>query len=134
MRKDCYFLDPDEFMERFRFVSVGPNGAVMKMIEYQKADKNFYNLSFGDWDETNKRMNVNARTNNGDRDKILATVADSVMIFMEHHPEAIVYARGVTPAKTRLYQIGINKHLAEISSLYTLNGYRNGEWAPLRPG
>jgi hypothetical protein len=47
---------------------------------------------------------------------------------MEHHPDATVFTKGQTPAKTRLYQMGINNNWHEISELYEVQGFRDGEW------
>jgi hypothetical protein len=134
MKKECYFLDADEKKENFIFFSEGPKGIIKKTIEYKKIGNKYYNLGFGDWDEINNVINDKSRTNNGDRDKVLATVASSVSIFMEYHPDALIFAVGEIPAKTRLYQIGINKHWAEISAQFSVQGFRNGFWVPFEPG
>ena len=71
-------------------------------------------------------MEDNTRSNNGDRDKILATVARTLLIFMECHPKAIIFAKGQTPAKTRLYQMGINQNWKEIGRLFFVAGLYKG--------
>lgn len=45
-------------------------------------------------------------SNNHDTKKVLSTVARAVLDFLEQNPQAIVMARGSTPSRTRLYQMG----------------------------
>jgi hypothetical protein len=134
MRKECYLFEVNASRELFDFFSEGPKGRIKKTIEYENIGNNYYNLGFGDRDEIRNVVNDKARSNNGDRDKVLATVASSVSIFMEYHPGATILAVGEIPSKTRLYQIGINKHWAEISAQFFVEGFRNGFWEPFEPG
>jgi hypothetical protein len=134
MKKECYLFEVNASRELFDFFSEGPKGRIKKTIEYENIGNNYYNLAFGDWDEIRNVINDKSRTNNGDRDKVLATVANSVPIFMEYHPGATILAVGEIPTKTRLYQIGINKHWAEISAQFFVQGFRKGFWFPFEPG
>jgi hypothetical protein len=134
MNKECYLLTSDEAKEKFTFFSVGPKGIIKKVIKYEWIGGRTYNLAFGEWNATNDTIDDTARTNNGDRDKVLNTVARSIMQFMENHPNATILAIGESRAKTRLYQIGITKNLAEISSQYSIQGFRNGRWMTFSPG
>jgi len=61
-------------------------------------------------------------TNNGDTDKVLATVAYTIYEFFEEFPDAIVYLSGVTPSRTRLYQINISKFFDHISNDFEVLG------------
>ena len=79
-------------------------------------------------------MNDIICTNNGDKDKVLATVARSVMRFIDSLPNATVYAKGSNPARTRLYQMGINSNWSEISAQFYVEGFLNGYWMPFKPG
>jgi hypothetical protein len=93
-----------------------------------------YNLAFGDWDEKTQRIIDYSRTNNDDRDKVLATVTSTVIDFMRYYPDAIIFAKGITPGKTRLYQIGINQNRHEISQLFDIEGFYKGGWESFQPG
>ncbi len=117
------------------FFSEGPRGLVEKAILYRKFPGiDMYSLSFGGWDEKSDRIDDMAITNNGDTQKILATVAASVMFFMSQQPHATVFATGSTPSRTRLYQMGIRRHLLEISCKFEIEGFREGNWEMFRPG
>jgi hypothetical protein len=52
----------------------------------------------------------------------LATIAATVLEFTKRFPDVMVYAKGSTPARTRLYQIGISANWDEIVNLHTLKG------------
>jgi hypothetical protein len=67
-------------------------------------------------------------TNNDDRDKVLATVAATVLEFLDHFPDMMVYAQGSTTSRTRLYQMGIAARHEEISSMLNIYGFINGQW------
>lgn len=118
----------------FEFYSEGPKGSIKKVIEYQEFSKNIFNLMFGDWDEKSKKIINHSRSNNGDRDKILATVASTVIDFMRTRSKAVIFAKGETPEKTRLYQMAINKNWEIISRLFIIKGFYLGVWEPFKKG
>jgi len=93
---------------------------------------NLYNLCFGDWDEAIHLIDDKSRSNNNDRDKVIATVASTVMSFLKYYPKAIIFAKGSTPARTRLYQMGIWANWQEISILLNIEGYIGGVWHPIQ--
>ncbi len=74
------------------------------------------------------RINDLSISNNNDRDKILATIASAVLDFTAIFPDMMVYAKGSTPARTRLYQMGIAANYTEISSLLHVYGFLEGHW------
>lgn len=114
----------------YEFLSVGPNGYIKKFIHYKSQGGNLYNLAFGDWSDFEQGMNDKVRSNNGDRDKILATVAATVIEFIEHYPNATIFAVGSTPSRTRLYQMGILANWQEINKTFVIEGLINSEWQP----
>lgn len=61
-------------------------------------------------------------SNNADRDKILATVAATVLEFTNHFPGVGVYAEGSTEGRTRLYRMAISSNLEEIDRHLTVYG------------
>lgn len=101
-------------------------------MQYSEIAEDVYNLGFGDWDEESQTIKDDVRTNNDDRDKVLATVAFTVFEFMANHPDAILFAEGNTAARTRLYQMGISNNWAEINARFEVQGYYNGDWEPFR--
>lgn len=72
-------------------------------------------------------------TNNSDQQKVLATVASIVLDFTTKFPDVLVYAKGSTPARTRLYQMGIRVHFRQVESVLFIYGYRNNGWELFQP-
>jgi hypothetical protein len=134
MDLEHYSLLSDKKHVVYEFLSEGSKGTIRKVVYFQAIDKYTFNLAFGDWDEKTERINDKIRSNNRDKDKILATVAQAVIDFMHHHPSATVFARGSTPARTRLYQIGIGEHLDEIDKDFELDGFHKDEWSKFERG
>lgn len=112
----------------YEFLSEGPMGAIKKIIYFQQVNGNLFNLLFGDWKEEEQMIDDMARSNNNDRNKVIATVASTVFDFLKHYPEAVVFIKGSTHSRTRLYQIGILTNWHEISQLLIIEGFRNNNW------
>jgi hypothetical protein len=125
MNIDKYALRAGANRRVFTFVSEGPKGAIQKAIVFEQVDiesvpPGAYNLAFGDW--VNGRLNDKARSNNDDTDKVLATVVAAVYDFFDLYPDAFVYATGSTPARTRLYRMGIAQFYEEMQQDFYLYG------------
>jgi len=95
--------------------------------------KNFYNLAFGDKNPTGIIDDL-VVTNNGDVQKVLATVVAAIFEFFIHYPDAWVYAIGSTPSRTRLYSISINKYFSSIEMDFDLFGQKELSWEVFVPG
>jgi hypothetical protein len=137
MQLETYSIVSTDEHKFYEFYSEGPKGRIKKVVIYRKAiglRDNIFNLAFGDWDEKFQRLDDRVVSNNNDRQKILATVASTVLQFMKYHPDAIVYAEGSTPSRTRLYQMGITAYLSEISKHLDVYGFRLEDWEPFQPG
>lgn len=131
MNNKRYILVSEPGLKRFTFQSIGVKGEVIKAIEFTPVELSglkLYNLGFGDLNKLYDGFDDLSITNNGDRDKILSTVAFSVMAFTDHFPEALVYAEGSTLARTRLYQMALRANMEEISKTLSLFGLLNGVW------
>lgn len=118
----------------YEFLSSGKTRTIKKVVLYTEISPGVFNLGFGDWDEIEQVVKDHLRTNNGDREKVLATVAGTVIDFMHYHPHVILFAQGETPAKTRLYQMGINSNWHEISQLFDIIGFANNNWETFKQG
>jgi hypothetical protein len=116
--------------KRYELLSVGPKRAIKKVVSYIEVAPGIYNLGFGDWEETTQKIIDTVRSNNEDRDKVLATVAFTVIDFMKYYPGALILAEGETPVKTRLYQMAINANWGEINQLFDIKGLVGETWEP----
>lgn len=119
----------------FKFTSEGPNGKIHKLIKFTEIHaKVVFNLAFGDKRYGTSDIDDEVVSNNGDSRQILATVADAVDRFTRDNPSTWIYATGSTKARTRLYQMSINKYLHEVIKSFEVYGLTNGEWQTFREG
>jgi hypothetical protein len=102
----------------FEFDSISENKTIKKVVIYEALEgfENLYQLGFGDLTEDGK-VDFIAVSKNKDRDKILATVAQTMVVFFENYPNKMLYFRGSTYTRTRLYRSLISKFI-EIIELY----------------
>jgi hypothetical protein len=131
MNLDKYTLKTEEESTVFRFDSIGPNGRIPKIIQFELIDATgYYNLALGDFDPLTGRINDLSVSNNRDTDKILATVVAALFRFLDQYPDAVVYAEGSSNARTRLYQMGITRFYEQASAEFYLFGELNGRFVP----
>ena len=123
MTLDKYALKAGQDQTIFEFISEGTKGIIRKIILFQSTtEPNLYNLAFGDRDPLTGGLNDMAVSNNGDTDKVLATVVAALYAFCKYYPEAFVYATGSTAARTRLYRMGITRFYDEVRNDFFLYG------------
>lgn len=138
MLREKYSYAANEDGASFTFESTGPKGVIKKVIKFEKVGSwvnlSVYSLGFGDWNDELHDFDDSATSNNDDRDKVLATVASTVLEFTEKHGQLVVTAEGVTPARTRLYQMAIRANLAEIEKSFLVYGMYQGVPYPFKPG
>ncbi len=135
MNADKYALKAERSLTTFEFVSEGPKGAIRKLIQFQPTNEpGLYNLAFGDKDAETDELNDLAVSNNGDTDKVLATVVAALYAFFDHHPDAFVYATGSTAARTRLYRRGISRFQQEMRADFYLYGQVGNDFPEFEVG
>lgn len=112
------------------FISEGKKGQIPKRISFTATEwTSVYNLAFGDIDE-NGEIDDYSVSDNGDRNKILATVVSVVKAYTERFPERFIIFRGSTIERTRLYRIAIGLNLGELSDEFNIYAYVNEEIIP----
>ena len=133
-----YPLTPSPRQAAYRFVSHGPRGAIEKLIQFnligQSGPLPLYNLAFGDVGINSDELDDLAVSANGDAEQVLATVVAAVQLFLVNHPEALIYAEGSTPTRTRLYRMGLTHFWADIQTEVRLFGLLGDELEPFEPG
>lgn len=134
MHLERYDFEKDPENLHYEFFSIGPKGKIKKVVEFRRMYSHIYNLAFGDWYYLEKRIDDTIITNNNDRDKVLATVANVVISFMKDHPKAILLAEGSTQSRNRLYRMGIAKFWGEIIQHYDINGLTDCGWEYYQKG
>ncbi len=134
MQTENYHLKSDPDFAVFEFVSVGTKGAVRKLIHFQSTyTPGLYNLAFGDKNLETGEIDDLAVTNNGDTDKVLATVVGALYIFLDKNPDALVYATGSTSARTRLYRMGITRFHDQLREDLSIYGRVGKDFHPFEP-
>ncbi len=97
-------------------------------------EEDIYNLAFGDYHEATDSINDRAITNNNDSQKVLATVASTLYVFTDKHPNIWVYATGSNTVRTRLYRMGIAANLEEILVDFEVYGLNEEVWNKFEKG
>lgn len=134
MKQPKYPVEASDERFMYEFYSEGPRGRIKKTVIYSQVEENLFNLGFGDWNEELQGLDDSNRSNNGDRDKVLATVAFTALNFTGHFPGARIFAVGSTPARTRLYQMGIGDNLLEINEKLEIKGFIDDQWEVFQRG
>lgn len=129
MSLDQYNLKADEAFMSFEFISKGPKGEIIKLIQYTRLDRgDIYNLGFGDKDELTGDINDIVITDNKDREKVLATVVASVYIFTANYPHSWIFLEGSTQSRTRLYRMAISVYFDELNKHFNIFGFVENKW------
>ena len=124
-----YPLSSSNQLMTFEFVSEGKFGGISKLVSFQPTNlKGVFNLAFGDKNPDTGEINDRVISDNGDRDKILATVASTIYAFTDKYPDSWVYLTGSSKSRTRLYRMGINKFLNELNNDFEVYGQINNNW------
>ncbi len=104
MQLEKYSVIIDEEHKVYEFLSKGPKGTIRKVIQYQLLGGNLYNLAFGDWNDVEQKFNDMVRSNNQDAEKILVTVASTVIDFMKHYPRSVIFVQGIIKGNLEAFQ------------------------------
>ena len=126
-----YKLSSEPNLTKFEFTSEGVNGNIEKIVIFESvATENgeLFNLCFGDKNPLTGELDDTVNSNNGDRNKILATVALTAYLFTDTHTNAWILMQGTTNARTRLYQMAINTHYDEIKKDFSILGLLDDDW------
>jgi hypothetical protein len=129
MELEKYLLQTDDEQTIFEFYSQGPRGNILKRVAYTPTTiSNLWQLVMGDYNTETDEIDFLNVTNNNDREKVLATVGSTLYSFFDKMPQVMVYARGSTNSRTRLYQIGINSMYEQIIQDFEVYGELDGEF------
>lgn len=122
-------VDFDDDYKTFEFISEGPKGRFKKTVQYlETTTPGIYNLGFGDKNEVTNEIDDLVVTNNGDSQKVLATVVKTLFVFTDRYPNAMIMATGSTLARTRLYRMGITNNLLLIEKDFHVFGMKGNDW------
>lgn len=129
MKLDRYELKAGRSLTTFEFLSEGKKGEIVKVIQFQQMNiENLFNLAFGDKNTDTGELDDKVITDNGDAEKVLATVVAALYAFAYKYPGVWVYATGSNIARTRLYRMGINKYFDIVTADFDIMGEYQNEW------
>ncbi len=129
MKLDRYELKAGRNLTTFEFLSEGAKGQVTKVVQFQRMNlPDLYNLAFGDFNSITGELNDEVVTDNGDSEKVLASVVAAIYAFAGEYPQAWIYATGSTKARTRLYRMAINKYFEIVEKDFDIMGELFNEW------
>ncbi|KQS93061.1 hypothetical protein ASG21_11710 [Chryseobacterium sp. Leaf394] len=130
-----YSLNSSDRMMTFEFISEGNKGLIHKLVRFQATNlKDVYNLAFGDKNLTTGDIDDKVISNNGDSEKVLATVVSTLYAFTDKYTDVWVYATGSTKARTRLYRMGITKFFSEVENDFEIFGQLQDDWDSFKIG
>lgn len=130
-----YPLASSDKMMTFEFVSEGKKGLIHKIVKFQPTNlKGVYNLAFGDKNMVTGKIDDEVISNNGDSQKVLATVSASVYAFTDKYPNTWIYATGSTRSRTRLYRMGVTKFYKEANKDFEIFGELKDGWEEFKIG
>jgi hypothetical protein len=121
-------------LENFVFVSEGKHGRILKGVSFMPTGSpTIFNMVFGDI-EPDKKLNHFAVSNNGDRNKILATLARIIIVYTDKYPNRSILLIGSTIARNRLYRMAISLNLEELSEKFEIEARENenSEFVPFQ--
>ena len=126
---DRYEIKAGNNLTTFEFLSEGIKGQILKIIQFQQMNlENLYNLAFGDKNLDTGKLDDTVVTDNGDSEKVLATVVSAIYAFADRYPDSWIYATGSTASRTRLYKMGINKYYEIVLEDFEIMGEYRNEW------
>lgn len=129
---DKYIYQTNSSYLDYEFESIGTKGIIKKVARFSSIGTNIYNFGFGDLNQVTGEIDDITISNNGDGDKVLATVASIIYDFTGFYKDAAVYIKGSSAAKTRRYQMGINKYWEQINPVFEVFGSKNEKWEPFK--
>ncbi len=122
MDKPSYPFRVLENGKRFEFASVSPNKTIQKVVEFRELETpGIYNLALVDICESGKYDDMTV-SNNQDMETIIATVIQTIQVFIALNPNTKVLFMGSTPSRTRLYRGIINKYIGQAKQVYEIHG------------
>ena len=124
-KKGYTFIQNEDFL--FSFVSQGNQGEILKVLVFQFFKNNKYNVALLDLIPETNEYSDEVNSNNGDITKVLTTVLQIIILFLEKNPETAVYLEGNSRKKQLLYNRIITNNFNILSSLVNITGIKDSE-------
>lgn len=124
MNRESYdFEKHEDSTYAYAFLSVGAQGTITKVVYFQEISQKIYNLAMGDaTDDADKPIDDMKVSNNGDMPKVMATIAQIMVKFLELKPHVSILVEGNTPTKKALYQRIVTNNIQDLAPLFVILG------------
>ncbi len=129
MKEKFYPFSASEDYLNFYFESRSGERTIPKAVQFEKIGADIYNLALGDLD-SDGNLDDNVVSNNGDMQKIMATVAQIIIKFFARYPDQQVYITGSSPTRIRLYRAIIAREMERWVEVFEVRGVLNGKPFP----
>ena len=117
----------------YEFDSIGEKRVVHKQVKFSPGFiPDFYWLALVDLLDDGS-VSDSSRPNQGDVERVLATVLQTMLTFFKQYPTASVAFAGSTESRTRLYNIAIIRELNNARDTFTIQGYIDGKFEVYSP-
>ncbi|MFN0033443.1 MAG: DUF6934 family protein [Saprospiraceae bacterium] len=114
---DCFSFNNKT---HFFFESIGSKGRVLKVVVFNRAEGNRWNVGFGD--SRDGKIDDITFTNNNDVRKVLSTVAQTIYHFSEAHPVRVIAIIPVDERRKHFYNAVFQRHFSEVSEVFDIFG------------
>lgn len=131
---DKYQYTSDKTFMAYSFISNGPKGPIQKIAKFESLGENIYNFGFGDFDSITRDISDAIVSDNKDVDVIMGTVGAIIYDFTNIFSGSLISIQGTNKARTRLYQININRHWELIEPIFGVFGLLDDQWESFRKG
>jgi hypothetical protein len=121
-RLQAYPIESRADKLRYRFVSKGVEGDIVKIVAYDFWEDNKWNLAFGDADADETDFDDKVISNNQDMRRIIQTVFETGVIFSATYPERRIYIEPVDRKRKLLYNRVFQDQQTAIEEFYTIHG------------
>jgi hypothetical protein len=116
----------------FEFFSVGRRGVILKRIAFAPTEyEDVYNLVFGDIN-VDGEIDDFSNSGNGDRNKVLSTIAHVIEIYLRAFPNRFIFFTGSTQERTRLYRMAIGINLDKLLLKFEIYSKVGNDILPFR--
>ena len=132
MNQPFYSFSVQNEAHRFVFESTGKQKLQKVVLFSNTSEPDLFQLSLADKlaDGSLNFLNV---SNNGDFEKVMATVAQILLVFFDRYPTAMVAFTGSTLQRTRLYRIILARELKQISDRFEVKGLTDSSFETFVP-
>jgi hypothetical protein len=121
-RLQFYPLEISDDKLRYRFVSNGLTGDIIKLVSYENYEGDLWNLAFGDADEDETDFDDKTISDNGDMRKVIRTIFETGLIFTDTYPKRNILIIPVDKQHQMLYNRVFKDKYDEIETDFTIEG------------